>query len=71
MKLSEHILSVKFPSFEHVGSPPVTEKFLDKTSVTIEQLCRSVSVPGVDEIWMDGLSAAEAIRQYVWIQTLF
>jgi hypothetical protein len=60
----EHIVSVKFPLFEHVGSPPATEKFLDKTTVTIEQLGRNVSVPGADESWMDGLSAAEVIRQY-------
>ena len=60
----EHILSVKFPSFEHVGSPPATDKFLDDITVTIELPGRNVGVPGADESWMDGLSAAEVIRQY-------
>ena len=55
---------MKFPSFEHVGSPPPTEQFLDKTTATIEQLGRSVSFPGADESGMDGLSAAEVIQQY-------
>ena len=57
-------MSVKFPSFEHIGSPPTTDTFLDKNTVTIEPLGRNVSVPGVDESWMDGLSAAEALQQY-------
>ena len=53
-----------FPLFEHVGSPPATEQCLDKTMVPVERLGRNASVPGADESWMDGLSAAEAIRQY-------
>jgi hypothetical protein len=57
-------LVVKFPSFEYIGSPPSTEKFIDKTTATIEQLGRNVSVPGADESLMDGLSAAEVIQQY-------
>ena len=57
-------MSVKFPSLEHIGSPPATDKFLDGTTVTIERLGRNGSVPGDDESWMDGLSAAEVIRQY-------
>jgi DNA repair protein RecO (recombination protein O) len=60
----QHILSVRFPSFEHVGSPPPTEKFLDKTTVTIEPPGRNVSVPGADESWMDDLSAVEALQPY-------
>ena len=60
----EHLLSVKFPSFEHVGSPPATDKFLDQHTVTVERLGRNISVPSVDESWMDGVSAAEVIRQY-------
>ena len=60
----EHILSEKFPSFEHVGSPPATEKLLDQDTVTVERPDRNVSVPSVDDSWMDGLSAVEVIRQY-------
>jgi hypothetical protein len=60
----EHILSVKFPSFEHVGSPPTTEKFLDKNTVAVERPGGTMSVPGADECWMDGLSAAEVVQQY-------
>ena len=60
----QHILSVKFPSFEHVGSPPPTDKFLDKITVTIEPPGRNVSVPGADESWMDDLSAVEVLEQY-------
>jgi hypothetical protein len=60
----QHILSVKFPSFEHVGSPPPTDKFLDKTTVTIEPPGRNVSVSGADESWMGDLSAAEVLQQY-------
>ncbi len=64
MKLFEHILSVKFPSFEHVGSPFVTGKFPDKSTVTADGPGRNVSVPGSDESWIDGLSAADDVRQY-------
>ena len=60
----EHILYVKFPSFEHIGSPPTNEKLLDKTTVSIELPGRNVSVPGADESWMDDLSAAEVIQQW-------
>ena len=59
-----NILSVKFPLFEHVGSPPATSKFLDSSAVLVEKLGRSVSVPGPDESWMDALSAADVIRQF-------
>ena len=62
--LFEHIICAKFPSFEHVGSPPPTDKFLDKTTVAIEPPGRNVSVPGADESWMDDLSAAEVLQQY-------
>ena len=55
---------MKFPSFEHIGSPPPTDKFLDRTTVSIEPPGRNVSVPGADESWMDDLSAAEIIQQY-------
>ncbi len=60
----EHILYVKFPSFEHIGSPPPTDRFLDRTTVTIEPPGRNVSVPSADESWMDSLSAAEVLQQY-------
>ena len=57
-------MSVKFPSIEHIGSPPTTDKFLDNTTVSIEPPGRNVSVPGAGESWMDGLSAAEVFQQY-------
>ena len=59
-----NIWSVKFPSFEHIGFPPATSKFLDSSSVVVERLGRSVSVPGPDNSWMDGLFAADIIRQF-------
>jgi hypothetical protein len=46
------------------GSPPITEKLLDKNTVTVERPGGNVSVPGADESWMDGLPAAEVIQQY-------
>ena len=55
---------MKFPSFEHVGSLPATSKFLDSSVVVVEKLARSVGFPGPDESWMDGLSAADVIRQF-------
>ena len=60
----EHILSVRFPSFEHVGSPPATDKFLVHNTVAVEISGRSVSAPSADESWMDGLSAVDVLRQY-------
>ena len=60
----DNILSVKFPSFERFGSPSATSKFLDSSVVVVEKPGRSVSVPGPDESWMDGLSAVDVIRQF-------
>ena len=57
-------LSVKCPSFEHVVSPPATDIFLIQNTVTVEDSGRNVKVPSADESWMDGLSAADVIRQY-------
>ena len=60
----ENSLSVTCQSFEHLGSPPATANFLDSSAVKVEKLGRNVSVPGPDDSWMDGLSAADTIRQY-------
>ena len=61
----ENILSVNLPSFEHVGSPPATSKFLDSSAVVVEEPGGGVSGPGPDDSWMDGLSAADVIRQFL------
>ena len=63
----KHISTFYRRSFHHSStsdSPPPTEKFLDKTAVTIEHSGRNVGVPSTDESWMDNLSAAEVVQQY-------
>ena len=58
----ENMLSVKFPSFEHVGSPPATDKFLVESTVTVSRPSRNMSVPGPDESW-EVFFAADVIRR--------
>ena len=58
----EHILLVKVPLFEHVGSPPATDKSLVESTVTVSRPSRNMSVPGPDESWMV-FFAADVIRR--------
>ena len=60
----ENILLMKIPSCEHIGSPPAASKLLDSSTAVVEKPGRSVSVPGPDDSWMDGLSAVDVIRQF-------
>ena len=51
--------------FEHVGSPPSTDKFLVGDSVEVTRPNQNHSVLGTeDDHWMEGLSAADVMRQF-------
>ena len=60
-----HILSIKFYSFENVGHPLDPKTFIDEKTVSIVRPGQERLAAGPDtDLWMEGLSAAELLRQF-------
>ena len=60
-----NILSTRFPSFEHVGSPLAPSSFLQEKTIKVA-LSRTTANEACsgDEDWMEGLSVADVMRQF-------
>ena len=60
-----HILSIKFYSFENVGHPLDPKSFIDAKTVSIVKPGQERVAVGPDtDLWTDGISAAELLRQF-------